>query len=196
MYIVDKKKRGDKKMIIIVEGVDASGKDTFIDNLVKLTGVKKVRGSSFEISEKGPDAIVEHCKKILNSEEDLIVNRFFYSNGVYGPLYDYPTISVEQFMELHELVNERAILYYIDADTDKIVERINSRGDDMISASEIAEIKANYELMWDLSKPERLIRVDSTDDSLIDIDSPIYGRVVAYNTTLDLMIKEHEEEKE
>lgn len=180
-------------MIIIVEGVDASGKDTFIDNLVKLTGFKKIRGSSFELAQRGPDDMYNHWKTILDSKEDLIVNRFFYSNSVYGPMYDYPTLSIEQFKELHKLVNENAILYFINADTDVLMERINERGDNMVDMEDVKDLQAGYELMWSLAKPDRLIRIDSTDNSLIDIDSRLYQRVVQYNANLDEMIQKQKE---
>src|SRR5699024_11545529 len=76
-------------MIIIVEGSDAVGKDSMINNLSKLTNMEVVRGSSFEKSEEGADKMFEESKKLLLEEKDLILNRSFYSNAVYGPMYDY-----------------------------------------------------------------------------------------------------------
>lgn len=178
-------------MKIIVEGVDASGKDTFIDNLVKLTGVDKVRGSSFEISKLGPEGMFEKWKEMLLSDEDMIVNRFFYSNAVYGPMFDYPTITPEQFIELNKLVDERAIIYYIDADTDILIERIKARGDEDISPDDIRDLQSSYNHMWGLAKPNRLITIDSSDNSLLDIDSRIYGRVLDYSYSLDKIIKKN-----
>lgn len=176
-------------MIIIVEGVDASGKDTFIENIVKLTGMKHIRGSSFEIAQDGPDKMFEEWKRILLEEDNIIINRFCYSNLVYGPMYGYPTISHEQATELNELVDERAIVYYINADTDVIIDRINRRGDDDIGAGDIKDLQASYKIMWNLMKPKRLVRIDSSDDSLLDIDSSIYERVLAYNYVLDNIIR-------
>ena len=108
-------------MIIIVEGVDASGKDTLINNLSKLTNMEVVRGSSFEMSEEGVDKMFEESKKLLLEEKDLILNRSFYSNAVYGPMYDYPTMSDEQFRELNRIVEEVGCVYYLTAYTEVLL---------------------------------------------------------------------------
>ena len=176
-------------MIIIVEGVDASGKDTFIENLVKLTGMKHVRGSSFEISQRGPEGMFKKWKKMLMEEDDIIINRFCYSNLVYGPMFGYPTITREQAKEINELVNDRAIVYYINADTDIIMDRISKRGDDDITPEDIEGLQASYKHMWKLMKPKMLVEIDSSDDSLIDIKSDVYGRVLAYNYVLDEIVR-------
>ena len=176
-------------MIIIVEGPDGSGKDTFIENLVKLTGMKHVRGSSFEISQRGPEGMFKKWKKMLMEEDDIIINRFCYSNLVYGPMYGYPTITHEQATELNELINDRAVVYYIDADTDIIVDRIERRGDDDIKPEEIKDLQASYDHMWKLMKPRMLVTIDSSDNSLLDISSHVYERVLAYNYVLDKMVR-------
>lgn len=178
-------------MIIIVEGPDGSGKDTFIENLVKLTGVRHVRGSSFEISQGGPDKMYEKWMNMLLEEDDIIINRFCYSNLVYGPMYGYPTITKEQAREINELVNDRAIVYYIDADTDIIVDRIKKRGDDDIKPEEIKDLQASYEHMWKIMKPKMLVKIDSSDDSLLDISSSVYERVLAYSYILDKIVTEN-----
>lgn len=178
-------------MIIIVEGPDGAGKDTFINNLAKLTGVKKIRGSSFEISQMGSEGMLDKWKEMLLCGENIIINRFFYSNAVYGPMFGYPTISPEQFIELNDLVNERAIVYYINADTDILIGRINARGDDDISTEDIKDIQSSYDHMWGLARPDRLIRIDSSDDSLLNMDSRLYERVLDYSYNLDKIIKKN-----
>lgn len=178
-------------MIIIVEGPDGSGKDTFIENLVKLTGMKHVRGSSFEISQGGPDKMYEKWMNMLLEEDDIIINRFCYSNLVYGPMYGYPTITKEQARKINKLVNERAIVYHIDANTDIIMERIKKRGDDDISPDEIKDLQASYNHMWDLMKPRMLVKIDSSDDNLLDMKSDVYSRVLEYNYVLDEIVNEN-----
>ena len=177
-------------MIIIVEGVDASGKDTLIRNLSKLTNMEVVRGSSFEMSEKGVDKMFEESKKLLLEEKDLILSRSFYSNAVYGPMYDYPTMSDEQFNELNRIVEEVGCVYYLTADTKVIMDRINERGDKDIKAEDIKDIQAGYKHMWNRFKPSSLITIDVTHIDLLNIDSAIYGKILENNRKHNKMKEE------
>lgn len=165
-------------MKIIVEGCDAVGKDTFINNISKLTKIPVTRGSSFEISNGGADAMFKHSKAILYGKERVLVNRFFYSNLVYGALYDYPMMEENQYKKLNDIVNRRAIVYYLTADTDVIAERMNERGDDMISSDDVEKIKDEYLKVWLKYKPVNLVVIDVTNEDLLDINSKIYSSVV------------------
>lgn len=166
-------------MIIIVEGPDGSGKDTFINNLSKLTGFKHIRGSSFEISKSGSDGMYEKWVRMLLEEDDVIINRFLFSNLVYGPMYGYPTITFEKAYELLMDINKRAIVFYINADRDIIMNRIKNRGDDDIDPEDIEGIQIRYEELWKKAEPENFIKIDSSDDSLLDIDSDVYKNVIS-----------------
>lgn len=168
-------------MIIIVEGSDAVGKDSMINNLSKLTNMEVVRGSSFEKSEEGADKMFEESKKLLLEEKDLILNRSFYSNAVYGPMYDYPTMTDEQFNELNRIVEEVGYIYYLTADTEVIMDRLNARGDKDIKAEDIKDIQAGYKHMWNRFKPSSLVTIDVTHIDLLDIDSDIYGKILENN---------------
>lgn len=168
-------------MIIIVEGVDASGKDTLINNLAKLTDMDVIRGSSFEMSAKGADAMFEGMKGILLDENDIILNRSFYSNAVYGPMYGYPTMTDAQFDELNKIVEEVAIIYYLTADTKIIVDRLTARGDKDIRAEDVEDIQAGYKHMWNRFKPSSLVTIDVSNIDLLSIDSDIYGKILEHN---------------
>ena len=177
-------------MIIIVEGADATGKDSMINNLSKLTNIEVVRGSSFEISEKGADKMFEESKKLLLEEKDIILNRSFYSNAVYGPMYGYPTMSDEQFDELNRIVEEVGCIYYLTADTKVIMNRLNTRGDKDIKAEDIKDIQAGYKHMWNRFKPSSLVTIDVTHIDLLDIDSDIYGKILENNRKHNRMKEE------
>lgn len=177
-------------MIIIVEGVDASGKDTLISNLSKLTNMEVVRGSSFEISEKGANKMFEEARKLLLEGKDIIMNRSFYSNAVYGPMYDYPTMTDEQFNELNRIVEEVGVIYYLTADTEVIMNRLNARGDKDIKAEDIKDIQAGYKHMWNRFKPSSLVTLDVTHIDLLDIDSGIYGKILENNRKHNKMKEE------
>lgn len=180
-------------MNIIVEGVDASGKDTFINNLAELTDKKVARGSSFEISELGPEEMYERLKEMIVSNDDLIINRFFYSNAVYGPLYDYPMLSHEQYLELNDLVCDSAIVYYLVADTKIIKNRIDNRGDDMVKPEEIQGIKDAYVEMWKKYTPKTLIVINTNDNSILDKNSDVYKKVLSNDLKLEALSESIEE---
>ena len=177
-------------MIIIVEGADATGKDSMINNLSKLTNIEVVRGSSFEISEKGADKMFEESKKLLLEEKDIILNRSFYSNAVYGPMYNYPTMSDEQFNELNRIVEEVGVVYYLTADTEVIMNRLNTRGDEDVKAEDIKDIQAGYKHMWNRFKPSSLVTLDVTHSDLLNIDSGIYGEILKNNLEHNKMKEE------
>ena len=180
-------------MNIIVEGVDGVGKDSFIERLAELTDKKVMRGSSFEISELGPEKMYEKLKEMITSNDDLIINRFFYSNAVYGPLYDYPMLSHEQYVELNDLVCDDAIVYYLVANTEIIKERINNRGDDKVKPEEIQGIKDAYTEMWKKYTPRTLIVINTNDNCILDKNSDIYKKVLSNDLKLEALSESIEE---
>lgn len=131
--------------IIIVEGSDLVGKTTFAENLSKKTGYEIIKGSSFELSELGADAMFQYMMNLLD-EDNIIVDRFFYSNLIYASIYDYPKLSYSQLMRLHQKMNRvKATLIYLHANDEVLDERYNMRGDDDIkSIEEIIRISMVY----------------------------------------------------
>lgn len=182
-------------MNIIVEGVDGVGKDTFINNLSSLTGREVIRGSSFEISEGGAQEMFKKSKNILTEKDDAIINRFFYSNIVYGSIFNYPMMTKKQYKELNELVSRNAIVYYLTAETDVVMSRIEKRGDDMITKDDIKNIQDCYLEMWKDFTPKTLVVIDCNDDSLLDIKSAIYTSVLQNDLELDYIKKDFEGDK-
>lgn len=164
-------------MKIIVEGCDGVGKDTFINNLSEILGIDSVRGSSFEISNGGADSMFKKSKDILDIEGNIIINRFFYSNLVYGDLYDYPMMRDEQYEQLNKMVQEKAIVYYLVADTEIIQQRINNRGDDMISPDDIDMIKQKYVDVWKKYHSNVVVIVTNSNE-LLNKNSDIYQVVI------------------
>lgn len=180
-------------MIIIVEGADAVGKDTLIRNLQKLTNIDVARGSSFEMSIGGADKMFEESKELLLKEEDLILNRSFYSNAVYGPMYGYPTMTDEQLSELNKIVEDVGCIYYLKADTDVVIDRLKSRGDEDIKPEEVKDIQAGYKHMWNRFNPSSLVTIDVTNIDLLDIESDIYTKILENNRKHNKMKKEEKE---
>jgi thymidylate kinase len=130
-------------MIIVLEGSDCVGKTTFANMLAEKTGYEVVRGSSFEIAELGADGMFEHMMGLLD-KGNVIIDRFFYSNLVYGKLFNYPMMTEEQYDMLVDKLDSNALLVYLHAPESTITYRMANRGDDMIKADNIKDILNGY----------------------------------------------------
>jgi len=130
--------------IIIIEGCDCAGKSTIAELLSKKTGYKIVKGSSFQISELGGDGMYDHMSKLLD-RENIIIDRFYMSNLVYGTLFDYPLMNYLQFDELADKTSKNALMVYVTASEEKIKNRMMARGDDMIKSENVRSILEKYD---------------------------------------------------
>lgn len=131
-------------MNIIIEGCDGSGKTTLAKELAKRTGFELVKGSSFEISRLGADGMYKHMKKLIN-QDNLIIDRFYQSNYVYGKLFGYPIMEDYQFFDLSTIADEKAILVYLYADEYTITKRLKERGDKDIKPENVGDILNGYQ---------------------------------------------------
>lgn len=149
-------------MIIILEGCDCVGKTTFAEMLSKKTGYEIVKGSSFEISELGADGMFNHMMELLD-RDNIIIDRFFYSNLVYGKIYNYPMMSLSQYMDLTNKLNKKALVLYLQASPHVIAERMAVRGDDMIKADSIGTILHTYiQEINGIFMPKLMLSIDTT----------------------------------
>lgn len=139
--------------IIIFEACDAGGKDTTIEALHELLPHFKVkRGSSFEHSQCNQDELFEKFKGLLGlldeqeADENIIFNRFIYSNEVYASLYeDYAILSPEQRRYFEHVISHEAVIIYLYSDEDTLKNRLKSRGDDYVKANRIPSILEKYD---------------------------------------------------
>lgn len=134
-----------KGFMFIVEGADAVGKTTLINELSGRTGFKVVKGSDFSIAEKGVTHMFLYMLEQLLSEEVLIVDRSFISNLVYAPLYDKNMLNKEQVDALIRVINDRSLTVYLKGDLEICTNRIMTRGDDYVKASELEGILSAYD---------------------------------------------------
>lgn len=129
--------------IIILEGCDGAGKTTLANELHKHTGYEIVKGSSFEISEMGTDRMFDYMMKLLD-RKNIIIDRFYLSNYVYGNLYAYPTMDVAQFSTLAYETQRKAATIYVTAHESEIQLRISERGDDKVTINRVKPILDMY----------------------------------------------------
>lgn len=151
--------------IIILEGADCVGKTSLMDMIAKDNSYKVAKGSSFEISEKGANEMFKHMMNLLD-DDNIIIDRFMYSNLVYGKLFDYPMMTDEQFDELVYKLDKKAMVVYLHAPKGSIEYRMNNRGDDMIKIDDIQNILNEYEkVMYGDFRPKFMITIDTSSSN-------------------------------
>lgn len=148
--------------IIIIEGCDCAGKSTLAQELHKITGYEIVKGSSFEISQLGPEGMYKHMMQLLD-RNNIIIDRFYLSNLVYGELYGYPMMKEYQFGDLTAKAELKALNVYVTAPEQVLKNRMRNRGDDKVKENEIASILAKYEegMRNHLTNQPLVLRVDT-----------------------------------
>ena len=132
-----------KKRIIILEGSDCSGKSTLARQLQQITGFDIVKGSSFQIAELGRQAMFEHMLS-LSEKDGIIVDRLYISNYIYGELFDFPRMTIEQFHSLRDAFNKNSLTIVLQPSLDAIEKRLSVRGDDEIKTNDLQNILDNY----------------------------------------------------
>jgi thymidylate kinase len=169
-------------MITVLEGVDCVGKTTFANELSKRTGYEIVKGSSFEIANLGQDGMYEHMMSLLD-RDNIIIDRFFYSNLVYGYLYEYPMMKIEQYAMLRRKLNKKALVVYLHTTPYVIKERMVNRGDDMIKTDEVDSIIEMYEsTMYGAFAPKSMLSLE-TSVSDFSIATAMVNEIINLDTT-------------
>lgn len=152
-------------MITVLEGCDCTGKTTFASELSERTGYEIVKGSSFEIAKLGQDGMFEHMMSLLD-RDNIIIDRFFYSNLVYGYLYKYPMMRVEQYAQLRKKLNKTSLVIYLHTNQFVIQERMAKRGDDDIDSSDVTKILEHYDItMHGIFSPKTMISLETSDSN-------------------------------
>jgi thymidylate kinase len=131
-------------MIIILEGNECCFKTTVADKLSKKLNIPVVKGSSFEFSQCTNEELFQRFKE-LSELDNVIIDRFIYSNRVYATLYkDFAILTDDQRKHIEELIHKKAKVYYSYADEEVIKERISQRGDDYVNLDMVGKINKEY----------------------------------------------------
>jgi len=126
--------------IIILEGNEAVFKTTIAEKLRKKLGWEVIKGSSFELSQCSNAELFEHFKAIAQ-RDNVIIDRFIYSNQVYATLYeDFAILTDEQRQYIEDLIRQKATVFYLYASEETIKSRINQRGDEYVDVSMVGKI--------------------------------------------------------
>jgi thymidylate kinase len=134
-------------MIYILEGNELNGKSTVAKLLSDKLGYEIIKGSSFEQSKCSHDELFSKFLNMVVGNDNIIMDRFIYSNLIYGNMYkDFAVINdgekrlIESLMELS---NTKVI--YLHADVETLKERYSKRGDEYVPISKLETINEKYE---------------------------------------------------
>lgn len=155
-------------MLLILEGNECCFKTTVAEKLSQQLNIPVVKGSTFEFSKCTNEELFERFKQ-LSELDNVIIDRFIYSNRVYATLYeDYAILTAQQRLEIEQLIKCKATVYYLFAD-DKIIEsRIKQRGDDYVVPEMVGKINNTYDSTMSESKL-KVVAFDTNDWSSAEI---------------------------
>ena len=136
--------------MIILEGTDCCYKSTVAKKLSKELGYPVIKGSSFELAKSGNEKLFEHFNKLAD-EDNVIIDRYIYSNLVYARKFkDYSILKEEQQRAIEEKIRGKAKVIYLHADPKVIKQRLLERGDEYINDRDIEPVLELYrEVMSD-----------------------------------------------
>jgi thymidylate kinase len=130
--------------MIILEGNECCFKTTIAEKLSKKLNIPVIKGSSFEHSQCTNEELFNKFKEYAELE-NVIIDRFIYSNYVYATLYeDFAILTDEQRTQIEEIIKQKAKVYYLFADDHIIQQRIEQRGDDYVNVDMVSKINQTY----------------------------------------------------
>lgn len=121
-------------MIIVVIGCDATGKSTRCEELSKETGYPVIH---MDKPEPGYDRrkMFSDYKKLIEMSDNVIFDRFFYCEEVYGPIMrDKSAISLQHHVALEQLLRDKGVrLIYCWDYAEAIYKRFQKTGEDHVT---------------------------------------------------------------
>ena len=141
-------------MIIILEGPDGSGKTTLAKYFSDKLGYE-IKHRSNPKTQKEKDEMMQSYKDDIMNEENIIWDRGFHSELVYGPIKrDKTYISIDQMLELEkDLSIKGTMVIYCTDEIQTLWKRCTSRGEAYIkNIDELQVIKDGYDQLMYNSK--------------------------------------------
>ena len=156
----------NKKLFIVFEGVDGTGKSTLAKAIADKYGVEVTHNDKSLTYEEGKKNSYDYIEKLKEMPFGVIDRLVHTGEAVYAPIYRGYT-GIDYFNDLEEKMLEEfdILMVYVHAENDVIEERLKSRGEDYISLKDIDRLKGNYD--YYLRQTEiPFITFDSGKDSL------------------------------
>lgn len=140
-------------MIVILEGVDKAGKSTLAARLRKKLGWPVTH-----FSRPGSDPATEYAEFLscaILAKQDVICDRFFVGELVYGPLLrGKHSMTALQIVTIERMCRKLgAILVHVNPDYSVIKKRLHELGDTMVTP---LQNKRAYEMFKEVCPPRRL----------------------------------------
>ena len=151
-------------MFIIVEGPDGAGKSTAIDQLTHALWKHK-RGCVLVNPKRSPNqhALIEYKERLdfyqPGSGVDLILDRSWYSEPIYGPIWrgtSSVTLYQRQQLEAWALA-KGAVVVLLEETDETLVERVFSRSDDVDVEHMTPELVREYAYQYRLQSQSWLL---------------------------------------
>lgn len=174
-----------KPIILIIEGVDLSGKSTLMNTLCKaFPGIvfkitDRPRNDSY--SERGKikhyyTSILEYINH--NRNKIIMLDRFYPSELVYSKVKrGYEAFGEADFNDYERVINNLDhLVIYCNPGIETILTRLKSRGDDYINEEDIKALMGRYERF---SKETRLNTLE------IDTNKPVEELLEIIKATID-----------
>jgi len=140
-------------MIIIIEGPDGAGKSMLAEKMAKQTGYKLIR-MSYPKNEEEEKLMAGNYLQMLKSAKNIIFDRAWYSEMVYGPIKgrDPNIMSYPMMYELETKVAQMGgLLIYCTGQKALLWKRATERGEDYVqNKKEFDKIYDGYEQLMNI----------------------------------------------
>lgn len=146
-------------MFIIVEGPDGAGKSTFVQELAMQLW-RADHGTVLINPKRSPrqPVLIEYKERLgfykPGQGIDLILDRCWYSDDVYGPKWRGHGLAEGELNELEDwAANIGAVVALLDKPNDVLADRLRIRGDEDVTPEDVGEYAAHYReqfLTWRL----------------------------------------------
>lgn len=164
--------------MIIIEGIDGVGKTTLVQFLQSY-GMKKYH---FDYDSKNMDLLSKYMKVLLSDDSELVLDRSFISEMVYGPVIrNKCKLSLEDYTKLLiAYKNAGAKIIYLTAPKDILLKRRNDEKDDyQIITNYYEELNKKYnEIMEYSSKYIDVININTHESNIEQVRNQVKKLVI------------------
>lgn len=132
-------------MVVIFVGCDCAGKSTCFEQMDKESGTF-IKGQPTDNMKKQ----IQYMQELANGKERVVFDRVpIIDDIVYKPVFakkDSELLHPDHYDDLRAvkaILNKCCVIYF-ECSTQILAERLNSRGDELVTVDQLEEIKNNY----------------------------------------------------
>jgi len=164
----------EKKMRIIVEGVDKSGKSTLIEKMknqfeygIAIKNMIKPRGNSLEETQRICNIYedIEVMSQNIDPNHVFILDRYYQSEIVYSILRGNDRLVDPGFKnwvrDIESAIKHNTLLVLVETDAKTVAERFRKCNEDFVKEDQIKMLQDRYNQVFEMSTL-RKIKLDTT----------------------------------